>query len=200
MSLLTVTAKGQVTLRKDVLQHLGVQPGEKISVDKLPNGRIEVKAARPSGKISDAFGLLKSDDGPVLSIEDMNRIIADEGLQEHVVFTGYVPSGEVRSWFDLASVAVLPYHRIEQSGAGSLARGAGTPLLTTDVGELAKLGTFPPVPPRDPSRLAESLHAVLSGDAEAVDDHQESADLVAIVAETTLIYAQTASASRTRSS
>jgi bifunctional DNA-binding transcriptional regulator/antitoxin component of YhaV-PrlF toxin-antitoxin module len=72
-----VTAKGQVTLRKELLQHLGVQPGEKVSVDKLPDGRIEVKAVRPSGKISDAFGLLKSDNGPVLSIEDMNRIIAD---------------------------------------------------------------------------------------------------------------------------
>jgi bifunctional DNA-binding transcriptional regulator/antitoxin component of YhaV-PrlF toxin-antitoxin module len=77
MSLLTVTAKGQVTLRKELLQHLGVQPGEKVSVGKLPDGRIEVKAVRPSGKISDAFGLLKSDNGPVLSIEDMNRIIAD---------------------------------------------------------------------------------------------------------------------------
>jgi AbrB family looped-hinge helix DNA binding protein len=77
MSLLTVTAKGQVTLRKEILQHLGIQPGDKVSVDKLPDGRIEVKAARPSGKISDAFGLLKSENGPVLSIEDMNRIIAD---------------------------------------------------------------------------------------------------------------------------
>ena len=77
MSLLTVTAKGQVTLRKELLQHLGVQPGEKVSVDKLPDGRIEVKAVRPSGTISDVFGMLKSDNGPVLSIEDMNRIIAD---------------------------------------------------------------------------------------------------------------------------
>jgi bifunctional DNA-binding transcriptional regulator/antitoxin component of YhaV-PrlF toxin-antitoxin module len=30
MSTLTVTARGQVTFRKDVLQHLGIQPGEKI--------------------------------------------------------------------------------------------------------------------------------------------------------------------------
>ena len=36
MSTLTVTAKGQVTLRKDVLEHLGVHPGERISVSKLP--------------------------------------------------------------------------------------------------------------------------------------------------------------------
>ena len=46
MSTLTVTAKGQVTLRKDLLDHLGVHPGEKITVDKLPDGRIEVKAAQ----------------------------------------------------------------------------------------------------------------------------------------------------------
>ncbi len=77
MRTLTVTAKGQVTLRKDLLEHLGVHPGEKITMDKLPDGRIEVKAARPTGKISDAFGLLKSKrKGRVLSIEDMNEIVA----------------------------------------------------------------------------------------------------------------------------
>src|SRR6202048_5465625 len=76
MSTLTVTAKGQVTLRKDLVEHLGVHPGEKITVDKLPDGRIEVKAARPTGKISDAFGLLKRKDGPSLSIEEINKIAA----------------------------------------------------------------------------------------------------------------------------
>lgn len=76
MSTLTVTAKGQVTLRKDLLEHLGVHPGEKITVDKLPDGRIEVKAARPTGKISDAFGFLKRKDGPSLSIEEINEIAA----------------------------------------------------------------------------------------------------------------------------
>ena len=74
MSTLTVTAKGQVTLRKDLLEHLGVRPGEKITVDKLPDGRIEVRAARPTGKISDLFGSLKAKrKGRSLSIEDMNR-------------------------------------------------------------------------------------------------------------------------------
>jgi AbrB family looped-hinge helix DNA binding protein len=76
MSTLTVTAKGQVTLRKDLLNHLGVHPGEKIAVDKLPDGRIEVKAVRPAGKISDAFGFLKRKDSPSLTIEEMNRIAA----------------------------------------------------------------------------------------------------------------------------
>ena len=76
MSALTVTAKGQVTLSKDILKHLGVHPGEKIAMDKLPDGRIEIRAARPTGKISDAFGLLKKKSGPSLSIEDMNKIAA----------------------------------------------------------------------------------------------------------------------------
>jgi AbrB family looped-hinge helix DNA binding protein len=78
MATLTVTAKGQVTLRKDLLEHLGVHPGDEISIEKLPGGRVEVKAARPTGKISDAFGFLKGKTkGRSLSIEEMNEIIAD---------------------------------------------------------------------------------------------------------------------------
>jgi AbrB family looped-hinge helix DNA binding protein len=76
MSSLTVTAKGQVTLRKDILMHLGVQPGDKITVDKLPDGRIEVRAAPPTGRISDVFGYLKRRNGPSLSIDEMNEIAA----------------------------------------------------------------------------------------------------------------------------
>jgi AbrB family looped-hinge helix DNA binding protein len=75
--ILTVTAKGQVTLRKELLQHLGVQPGEKIVVEKLPDGRIEVKAARPAGRISDVFNMLKRDDAPSLSVDQINQIAAE---------------------------------------------------------------------------------------------------------------------------
>lgn len=75
MSTLTVTAKGQVTLRKDILEHLGVEPGEKVSVEKLPDGRIQVSAA-PSGDISDVFGMFKHK-GPTVSIEQMNEIARD---------------------------------------------------------------------------------------------------------------------------
>jgi AbrB family looped-hinge helix DNA binding protein len=76
MSTLTVTAKGQIALPKNLLKHLGVRPGEKIAVAKLPGGRL-VTSARPTGKISDVFGLLKKKDGPSLSIEDINRIAAE---------------------------------------------------------------------------------------------------------------------------
>jgi hypothetical protein len=43
-------------------------------VHKLPDGRIEVKAARPNGQISDAFDFLKREGGPTLSIEEMKEV------------------------------------------------------------------------------------------------------------------------------
>lgn len=73
MSTLTVTSKGQVTLRKDVLEHLGVSPGDQIDVTKLPDGRVEVRAAA-TGQISELFGMLKKEGGPILTIDEMNEI------------------------------------------------------------------------------------------------------------------------------
>ncbi len=77
MTTLTVTAKGQVTLRKDVLAHLGLRPGDKLVIDKLPDGRITAAAERPKGKISDVFGMLKREGQRTVSIEEMNEVIAD---------------------------------------------------------------------------------------------------------------------------
>jgi antitoxin PrlF len=76
MATLTVTAKGQITLRKDLLRHLGVHPGAKLSVQKLPGGGIEVRADEPQGKISDVFGALKREGQRPVSIEEMNEAIA----------------------------------------------------------------------------------------------------------------------------
>lgn len=71
MSTLTVTSKGQVTLRKDVLHHLGIGEGDRIEVSKLPGGRLEVRAAR-SGGIEDVFGLLADKTDVRLSIDEIN--------------------------------------------------------------------------------------------------------------------------------
>jgi bifunctional DNA-binding transcriptional regulator/antitoxin component of YhaV-PrlF toxin-antitoxin module len=73
---LTVTAKGQITLRKDLLQHLGIHAGAKLTVHKLPNGRLEVEASRPKGKITEAFGMLKREGCKPVSIDEMNDVIA----------------------------------------------------------------------------------------------------------------------------
>ena len=75
MTTLTVTARGQVTFRKDVLQHLGIKPGEKIELDLLPDGRGLLKAARPTGTIDGFVGLLAGRIKKVASIEEMNAAI-----------------------------------------------------------------------------------------------------------------------------
>lgn len=76
MTTLTVTARGQVTFRKDVLQHLGIKPGEKIELDLLPNGRGMLKAARPTGTIDGFIGLLADRTQKVATIEEINAAIA----------------------------------------------------------------------------------------------------------------------------
>lgn len=76
MSILTITSKGQVTLRKELLNHLGVRPGDKIDVALLSGGRVEVRAAKPTGKISDVFNYLKREGGPSLTIEEINDAAA----------------------------------------------------------------------------------------------------------------------------
>lgn len=76
MKAIAVSARGQITLRKEWLRHLGIHPGDKITIDMLPGGEVSVRAAKPSGKISDAFGMLKREGRKPLSIEDMNEIAA----------------------------------------------------------------------------------------------------------------------------
>lgn len=74
MTTLTITAKGQVTLKQELLNHLGVGPGEKIEADKLPDGRIVVRAAAQEGTMPDFIGCLAQKDGPKLTIDEMNEI------------------------------------------------------------------------------------------------------------------------------
>ena len=80
MTTLTVTARGQVTFRKDLLKHLGIQPGGKIRIDLLPDGRAELKADEPTGSWRDLHGMLRGEgNGVRLSIEDINAATADAG-------------------------------------------------------------------------------------------------------------------------
>jgi len=78
MASLAVTVKGQVTLKRDLLQHLGVEAGERLEFEKLPGGELRIRAARPAGTIE---GFLHALDGKValrkpLTIDEMNTIAA----------------------------------------------------------------------------------------------------------------------------
>ena len=74
MTTLTITAKGQVTLKQELLQHLGVSPGERVEADKLPDGRILVRAAAQDGNIDDFIGSLSIHGGLKLTTDELNEI------------------------------------------------------------------------------------------------------------------------------
>jgi antitoxin PrlF len=71
-STLKITSKGQVTLRKAVLDRLGVRPGDKITVEFVAPGRAEVRRAEAGASLEAFVGCLKKPGGPTLSIEEMN--------------------------------------------------------------------------------------------------------------------------------
>lgn len=76
MTTLTVTARGQVTFRKEVLQHLGIRPGDRIELDLLPDGRAILGAARPAGTIAGFVGLLGGKTRKVATLEEINEASA----------------------------------------------------------------------------------------------------------------------------
>ncbi|MCH9827482.1 MAG: AbrB/MazE/SpoVT family DNA-binding domain-containing protein [Gammaproteobacteria bacterium] len=81
MTTLTVTARGQVTFRKDVLRHLGIKPGEKIELSLLPGGVAMLKVAQPLGSIRDVAACLRGrTNGRKLTIEEIGEAIAQAGV------------------------------------------------------------------------------------------------------------------------
>lgn len=76
MATLAITSKGQVTLRQELLRHLGVAPGDSIELITLPGGRIELRAVRPSGSIDDFIGQLAVRNSRSVSLEEIQEAAA----------------------------------------------------------------------------------------------------------------------------
>ena len=74
MTALTITAKGQITLRRELLQYLGIAPGQQVEVHKQANGVLTLQAKAPEGL--EAFAGCLPPPSKALSVEDMNAIIA----------------------------------------------------------------------------------------------------------------------------
>ena len=80
---LSVTAKGQITLKRSVLDHLGVRPGQKVGVNLLPNGRIEIIAADDrAAKLSSLRGILKRPGQRVVTLKEMQEAIEAGACRE----------------------------------------------------------------------------------------------------------------------
>jgi len=76
-STLKITSKGQITLRKAALAELGVRPGDCVTVETVAPGRLEVRAATRGASIDEFIGCAARPGGPVLSLEEIERIIQD---------------------------------------------------------------------------------------------------------------------------
>jgi antitoxin component of MazEF toxin-antitoxin module len=82
MAIVGTTSRGQVTLRKEIFQHLGVRPGEKLEIELLPGGEFRGRAVRKKGKIEDVFGMLAGKTNVKLTIEEINEAIAEAAAAE----------------------------------------------------------------------------------------------------------------------
>ena len=74
MATLTVTAKGQITLKQELLRHLNVAPGQKVEIEKLPDGRLSVRPAVRMGSIRKFSGYLAKKGTPKLTITQIKKI------------------------------------------------------------------------------------------------------------------------------
>ncbi len=80
MTALTVTTKGQITLRRELLQYLGIAPGQQIEVDKLAHGVLALHAKTPHGL--DAFVACLPPPPKAMSVDDMNTLLAKAWAQQ----------------------------------------------------------------------------------------------------------------------
>jgi glycosyltransferase involved in cell wall biosynthesis len=121
------------------------------------------------------------------------RLIRRLRLDDIVVRTGYVPSGDVAAWFQLADAVVLPYRRTEQSGVAGLARSFRVTVLASRVGGLAELFAESPwtFPARTPTRLAETITAYLAAspsDRAQACPSKSADDLSSVAVSTLAVY------------
>ncbi|WP_325320501.1 AbrB/MazE/SpoVT family DNA-binding domain-containing protein [Kingella oralis] len=77
---LKLTAKGQITLKKEFLQHLGADMGSVLNVEKLPNGGLRISTAKPEkipGSFADFAGIFNNPTGRRFSIDEINETVAE---------------------------------------------------------------------------------------------------------------------------
>jgi bifunctional DNA-binding transcriptional regulator/antitoxin component of YhaV-PrlF toxin-antitoxin module len=58
---MTLTSKGQFTINKSLMEHLGVKGGERILVKKTPDGGLKIEAEKSLHSIREFAGIFKTD-------------------------------------------------------------------------------------------------------------------------------------------
>ena len=68
-----MSRKGQVTLRKELLAHLGIQPGQRMMGRTSGGGRLELHAEHTTGTIGSFIGLLADRSSHRASLDELNE-------------------------------------------------------------------------------------------------------------------------------
>lgn len=76
-----VTSKGQITLPAEMRAKLKLGPGSRVNFEERPDGSFVIR--RKTGDIRELRGMLKYD-GPPVSLEDMDRAIAEEAVERYL--------------------------------------------------------------------------------------------------------------------
>ena len=94
----------------------------------------------------------------------LHEIVDTLGLTDSVQFIPYVPEHQIGGWFRSASVVVMPYTKIEQSGVLNIALTCRTPIIASRLGgfEETLSGTNALVTPGDEMELAEKIILILT--------------------------------------
>jgi bifunctional DNA-binding transcriptional regulator/antitoxin component of YhaV-PrlF toxin-antitoxin module len=72
-----INAEGQMTPPKQILDHLGVKPGDQVRFFIHPDGTVVMLPTRP---VTDLRGMIKYA-GPPATIEEMDEAIADAAME-----------------------------------------------------------------------------------------------------------------------
>lgn len=104
---------------------------------------------------------------PRVSIKPLQDLAKKLGISEHIVWDlRFIPEREVANIFESASVVILPYRRIDQSGVLMTALAFGKPIIATRVGGFSEIiengvhGYL--VEPGDVQGLANAMEKILS--------------------------------------
>jgi AbrB family looped-hinge helix DNA binding protein len=73
-----VTSKGQITLPAGLRAKLNLVPGSRVDFEERSDGSFVIR--RKTRDIGELYGILKYD-GPPVSIEDMNKAIAEAAAE-----------------------------------------------------------------------------------------------------------------------
>ena len=76
MPVATINSNGQITLPREVLERLNLQPGQSVHLDVQANGTIVISA--PNLRSLDSlYGMLHQSGRPPVTIEEMDQAIAE---------------------------------------------------------------------------------------------------------------------------